>query len=160
VPLDESGTAQQLDIGFEFSPSGPGLGLVMAEEVSSVFATVDGYVPSLRAPDRREAVALIEFSGVLQVVYGYPNEEAFWKDPSALGHGIWEIHGSTWLGRLRDYNERTFGNRSVGGPKTRHLFIGSKDVSAQVLCSGFSLDSFPGARWMEVHAEGVRRLLS
>jgi hypothetical protein len=155
---DISGTAVELDVGFTVSPSGGGLGLVVAEEEHRAWVTLLGYIPSLEASQRAEGAALITFTGVMQAVFGYPNEEAFWKDPRELGHGLFEISGSTWASDLRRYNQLTFGSDLPGAAELRHLFVGSKDSSAQFLCRGFEVERFEDTRWRDVHAESVRRL--
>ena len=158
VSADFTGSAQRLEIGFEVAPSGGALGLVAAEDAHCAYVTLVGYVPSIEDVGGQDAVALITFTGVLQVVFGYPNEEAFWRDPRGLHHGLWEIHGSRWADDVRDYNRSTFGVDMPFYGDHRHLFVGSKDVSAQFLCEGVAVATFPGARWSDVHAESVRRL--
>jgi hypothetical protein len=62
------------------SPSGDGLCLLQEKEVHDVFVLLAGCTPSLDAPDRKQATALVTVVGLIQSVFGYPNEEAFWFD--------------------------------------------------------------------------------
>lgn len=123
-----------------------------------------GYTPSLEAPDRTECAALLTFRGVVQLVYGYPNEEAYWKDPRGdLGAGVSEIVGSPWLESINSYNRASFGADSfwVGQP-LRHFFVGSKDSSAQFLAREVELDLFVDRQLNNAYAkaqgEAMRRL--
>lgn len=107
---DRHGTLVQLEVPFCISPSGGGLAVFAMEEVRVAFVVLLGYAPALHAPDRQEACALVTFAGIRQVVYGYPNEEAYWKDPRGGGDvasGFHEVIGSLWNDNLDDYNRRT-----------------------------------------------------
>ena len=46
-------------------------------------------------------MALITVWGVVQTIFGYPGEEAYWKDPGAQLALICEIVGSNWKDTLR-----------------------------------------------------------
>jgi hypothetical protein len=65
----EGGTFVKLDLGFTPSPSGGGLCLLQAEEVDDVFVLLHGYTPSMAAPDRKEATALVTVMGLSQSVF-------------------------------------------------------------------------------------------
>ena len=89
-----------------------------------------GYTPGLDADPPSECVALFTVHGVVQSVFGYPNEEAYWHDPRGeIGQRVVEIVGSKWPNEIDSYNERTFGSAFPWAQPTRHFF-GSKDVSA------------------------------
>jgi hypothetical protein len=161
----EGGTFIKLDLGFTPSPSGGGLFLLQAEEVGDVFALLNGYEPSLDAPDRLEATALVTVMGVTQSVYGYPNEEAFWNDSRGdVGHGFYEVQESAWHSNLLEYNTRTYGSRNaVWSPPSesdqpRHFFVGSKDVSGQFLARGLRVECFTDTPYKQVRDEALRRM--
>jgi hypothetical protein len=59
---------------------------------------------------------------------------------------------------VRDYNQSNFGVDMPSYGDHRHLLVGSKDVSAQFLCKGVAVQTFPGARWSDVHADSIRRV--
>jgi len=145
----------ELDFGFTPSPSGGGLYLYQKEEAFNSYAVLHGYTPrDLTAPDRQLAIALITISGVVQSIFGYPNEEAFWKDPRGdLGHGFFEVVESPWIDEINGYNVATFGTECISRSAARHFFIGSKDVSAQFLASDLAVEVFTGQTSDWVHGE-------
>jgi hypothetical protein len=160
------GTVVAMDFPFTVSPSGGGLGIFAQEEKHNAYAVLGGYTPSLHAPDREHCVALVTVRGLTQLVYGYPNEEAFWKDPrGGLDHGVAEIVGSSWHESISTYNKASFGTAFDWSAKApRHFFIGSKDSSAQFLALDIELEVFTdeplGTAWDNVTAEALRRLNS
>lgn len=101
----------ELDFGFTPAPSGGGLWLCQQEEAHNSYAVLHGYAPrDLKAPESHKAIALITISGVVQSIFGYPNEEAFWKDPRGdLRHGFFEVANSPWIDEINGYNVATFG---------------------------------------------------
>jgi hypothetical protein len=76
----QSGAFVRLDLGFRPWPSGGGMFMLQQEEAHDGFMLLCGCTPSLDAPDRKEAIALVTIVGLCQSVFGYPNEEAFWSD--------------------------------------------------------------------------------
>jgi hypothetical protein len=161
-----SGTIRQLRFPFTVSPSGGDLAVFGVEERHNAYAVICGYSPSISADDRQECVALITVRGVVQYIVGYPNEEAYWRDPRGdIGHGICEIVGSGWRESIDAYNRASFGtDHGLRPPEvpTRHFFIGSKDSSAQFLAQEIDLDVFTGATlgaaYMDARQEALRRL--
>jgi hypothetical protein len=146
-----SGTPRRLPAGFLPSPSGGGLHAVQEEGVHSCFLVMQGYAPDLDSPDRVECPALVIGIGFTQLVFGYPNEEAYWKDSrGALDHGFYEIDGSGWGRSIDDYNSRSFGRPYFRGSSKRHFFIGSKDASCQLLADDLLVEPFRGRRFEEV----------
>jgi hypothetical protein len=140
---DTNGEVRELDFPFTVSLSGGGLFVLQMEERRNAYAILIGYTPSLEAADRRECVALITVRGVLQSVYGYPNEEAYWHDPRGeIGTRVVEIVGSTWADEIDSYNERTFGTPYPWSRQRRHFFLGSKDASVQFLATDIEIDLF------------------
>jgi hypothetical protein len=146
-----NGTPKRLDLGFTPSPSGGGLHLVQEEDVHDCYLVLQGYAPNLDNADRIECPALVTGIRFTQLVFGYPNEEAYWKDSrGTLDHGFYEIEGSGWGNAIDDYNNLSFGKAYFrGGPK-RHFFVGSKDASCQLLADDLVVDPFPGRRFAEV----------
>jgi hypothetical protein len=123
------------------------------EEGHKCFVVIWGYSPDLEAPDSVGAPALITAIGCVQTVFGYPNEDAFLKDPRGeLDHGCFEIEGSKWMDHVDEYNRRSFGtdySPSPGDPP-HHYFIGSKDGSCQVLAKQLDVEVFPGLSFREI----------
>jgi hypothetical protein len=79
--------------------------LFQQEETHDCFVVIGGYAPSMEAPDRIEGIALVWAEGFVQSVFGYPNEEAYQRDPrGALGPGFFEIVGSQWFANIDSYN--------------------------------------------------------
>lgn len=129
------------------------------EGLGACYLIMIGYSPDLDSPSRKEAAALITGAGCVQTVFGYPNEEAFWKDPRGeLGHGCYEIIGSDWAAKLDDYNRRSFGAPLRSGGDLHHYFIGSKDTSCQVLASELRVEVFPEMSFRAVIQESFRRV--
>jgi hypothetical protein len=149
------GRAVELDFGFTPAPSGGGLCLYQDEDARNSYAVLHGYIPGdLTAPDRQRAIALITISGVVQSIFGYPNEEAFWKDPRGdMGHGFFEVVDSSWIDEINGYNVATFGAECMFRSAARHFFIGSKDVSAQFLARDLAVEVFTGQTTDWVHGE-------
>lgn len=168
--MDHSrGRFVELDFGFTPSPAGGGLFLYQTEEAVNSYAILHGYTPrDLKAPDSQRAIALITISQVVQSIFGYPNEEAFWRDPRGnIGHGFFEVIDSPWSDEINTYNVATFGTKYIPGSAVRHFFIGSKDVSAQFLARDLAVELFTGQTtdWVHgehtsnwVQAEALRRL--
>ena len=129
------------------------------EEIHNCYLVMFGYTPGLEAAHRTETPALITGVGYVQSVFGYPNEEAFWKDPrGSLSHGCYEILGSEWAAHLDDYNRRTFGSPfPVPSRDLHHYFIGSKDVSCQILATDLRVEVHPGETYNAVVEESRRR---
>ncbi len=95
-----------------------------------------------------------------QSVFGYPNEDAFERDRrgDGLGHGFFEIEGSSWLTNLHEYNRETIeSDIPISGDVPRHYFIGSKDGSCQMLCRELLVEPFPGQSVGEVVREVEER---
>lgn len=123
---------------------------VQVEEVHNCYLVMQGYA-SDAASDRVECPALVTGVGFTQLVFGYPNEEASWKDPRrGLDHGFYEIEGSSWSQAIDEYNSRSFGSPYRWSAPKRHYFIGSKDASCQILADDLFVETFQGHRFAEV----------
>jgi hypothetical protein len=146
-----SGVPRRLECDFVPSPSGGGLHAVQEEEVHHCYIVLQGYTPDLHSPDRVECPALVTGVGFTQVVFGYPNEEAYWEDArDGLEHGFFEVEGSGWSAAIDDYNNRSIGTAYFRGRSQRHFFIGSKDASCQLLADDLKVEVFPGHQFIEV----------
>ena len=122
----------------------------MRSSTTASYIVIDGYAPDMASPDRIKTSALITGAACVQSVFGYPNEDAFWKDPRGeLDHGCFEIEGSQRQANIDDYNRRSFGDCYCWRePPLRHYFVGSKDGSCQVLATNLEVELFPGRpRW-------------
>jgi hypothetical protein len=152
-----TGTPQKLDVGFMPSPSGGGLHFWQEEEVRNCYLVVVGYTP-----DHSDLVpALITGVGYVQTVFGYPNEEAFWKDErGGLQNACYEIVGSNWADHVDDYNLRSFGTElDVKGTRAlHHYFVGSKDASCQILATDLHVEVLPEMSFQAVVDESHRRV--
>jgi hypothetical protein len=151
-----SGTPRRLDVDFVPSPSGGGMYLWQQEEVHSCHLVLSGSAPDL---DGVETHALITGVGCVQTVFGYPNEEAFWKDPRGeLGGGCFEIEGSHWEANIEGYNRRSFGAAYFSTGELHHYFVGSKDSSCQILARALQVELFPEMTIRQVVEESWRRV--
>lgn len=166
--MNHAGTVQPLDFPFTPSPSGPFMALHAQEEARDAYVTMLGYSPSIESADRRECIALVTVRHVLQLTFGYPNEDAASGDSRGrLGHGISEIVGSTWEDLIIEHdrvadNGNSFRFRKDDAPPFRHFFVVGKDASAQFLARDIELSVFHGeslrAASDEARAEALRGL--
>jgi hypothetical protein len=159
---DRTGTFVEVDFNFRPYASGGGMRLYQEEEVYDAYVVLHGTTPrDRRHPESENAIALVTVVGLVQSVFGYPNEESFWKDPRGhVGHGFFEVVGSQWADHVDDYNKRTYGKiffSPARGP-VRHFFIGSKDCSAQFLARELHVEVFVTQSSDFVEAEVQRRL--
>jgi hypothetical protein len=165
------GTVRELDVdGWRPSPSGGGMVVVQHEEVHHCLVVVS---VSARRPgyaSLREAVAVAHFSSPAQTVFGYPNEEAYWRDPRGIEHGFYEVLDSPWAANLRRYDRATHARwRSSGDPGAeqpaewpsgalRHFFIGSKDASFQALAADIDVTVDETRPFDEIASEAFARI--
>jgi hypothetical protein len=118
------------------------------EEEHNSYIVMGGYEPSMESPDRIESLALITGAGCVQSIFGYPNEDAWWKDPRRQGHDwCYEIEDSQWASSIQDYNRRSFGadyfRTDSALQSVHHYFIGSKDGSCQILARNLAIEVLP-----------------
>lgn len=161
----DTGEFIELDLGFTPTPTGGGLRLFQQEEVHDGFLLVCGHALSGKSPVGAEATALVTIVGLSQSVFGYPDEEAFWRDGRGeLSQGFYELARSKWLENVHEYNRRTAEGRDanlrlrgkyVGA---RHLFVASRDVSAQFLAQGLRVEVFTDRPPRAVRDEALSRL--
>jgi hypothetical protein len=145
------GVPRRLDFGFVPSPSGGGLHAVQQEEIHNCYLVIQGYAPNLDSSDRVECPALVTAVGFTQLLFGYPNEEAYERDPRGVfEHGFFEIEDSGWVQSIDDYNRRSFGEPYRWSTPKRHFFIGSKDASCQVLANDLTVEVIRDQRFGEV----------
>jgi hypothetical protein len=162
------GTWRELDLGVRGSASGNGMVVLQRDESPSAFVVFVGYASNHDDPQRREVVALVTILGLVQSVFGYPNEEAYWHDPrgSLSTVGIFELLDSSWGKNIRDYNDRTFyaANthmlqwRSEEFAEARHFFIGSKDNSVQFLANDIRAEIFALSKFGAVANSALAKL--
>lgn len=159
---DRTGTFVELDFNFRPHASGGGKRVYQEEEVQDAYVVLYGTTPKDQgSPQSKNAVALATVVGLVQSVFGYPNEESFWHDPRGrIGHGFFELVGSQWADHVDDYNTRTYGKVlfSPARGAVRHFFIGSKDCSAQFLARELRVELFVTQSADFVEAEVQRRL--
>jgi len=138
------------------------MALFQQEEVHECFVVIGGYSPNVESPTRVEAIGLVRAGGFVQTVFGYPNEQAYWKDPRGeFDHGIFEIRDSRWFSNIDDYNARTFGGPWFGAfprPELHHYFIGGKDASCQILAKELELQVITDKAFGSV-CDDVRRIM-
>jgi hypothetical protein len=148
----DRGLPRRLDLGFQPAPSGGVMHFWHREEGRRSYLTIWGY-PSGLTMSENPICALVTGVGCVQSVFGYPNDDAFERDRrgDGLGHGFFEIEGSSWLTNLHEYNRKTIGSDiPIYGDVPRHYFIGSKDGSCQMLCRELLVEPFPGQSVGEV----------
>jgi len=146
----------KMNLGFCPSPSGGALALYQEEEVHSCWLTLRGYGQEA-GETSAEFWALITIRGVVQTVFGYPNEESYLKDDRGLDEvGIFELVGSAWPAKLQTYNDATFGASKRSFGHLHHFFVGSKDVSVQALAQDLELELFEIN--IDIQLEALRRL--
>lgn len=164
---DFLGSARKLDYPFEFSASGPGLSVFLAEEADAYLIVSNGYTSSGNDERGRPAASIVTVQKCVQAIFGYPNEEAYWMDPRSLGHGFYEIEGSAWRSRIELYNEKTFETQFTNpqfktslrlGEEIRHFFVGSKDRSAQFLARDLTVEVFEGWSYRDLRSEVLARM--
>ena len=160
MSADSGGAIETIDVAFMPMASGPGIEVFAFEEHADAYLVASGYRSSRRSANRRECVALVIFTRTRQLIYGYPNEEAFFRDPrGALGHGVHEIRGSDWVERLDRENRASFGHALPYTDGLRHFFFGAKDASAQFLASGVEVEFFDAPTQSQQRAAARARVM-
>lgn len=96
-----------------------------------------------------------------QSVFGYPNDEAYWRDPRGAdgdqrGYGFYEVLSSTWDKRLKAYNRHAFPDRTSSHSSLRHYFIGCHDASGEFLARDLKVEIADGS-YQEAVGEAVSR---
>lgn len=139
-------------------PSGAGGVVIHAEEGLDCHVVLG----VLRLADKARQVALVTLEGCMQSVFGYPNDEAYWRDPRGAGgdppgYGFYEILSTTWPGRLIAYNRHAFPDRTPSHYSTlRHFFIGCHDASGDFLAQDLRIEVTDGS-YQEALAEAMYR---
>ena len=125
------------------------------------FDSVEGTTGSITRPLTRGTCNLNpRTESTRQLIYGYPNEEAFFRDPrGALDHGVHEIRGSDWVERLDRENRASFGHALPYTDGLRHFFFGAKDASAQFLASGVEVEFFDAPTQSQQRAAARARVM-
>jgi hypothetical protein len=77
-----------------------------------------------------------------QSVFGYPNDEAWQRDPRSddggASYGFYEVIDSTWPDRLTAYNRRNFPHFPTDWG--RHFVVTCHDASAQFLAHDLTIE--------------------
>jgi hypothetical protein len=146
------------ELGLMTAPSGAGAVVVHAEEGRDCHVVLG----VLRLADNEHKVAIVTLRGCMQSVFGYPNDEAYWRDPRGAGgdmpgYGFYEVLSSTWPGRLIAYNRHAFPDSTPSHYSTlRHFFIGCHDASGEFLAQDLAMEVTDGS-YQEALSEAVRR---
>jgi hypothetical protein len=86
--------------------------------------------------------AIVTAVACRQSVFGYPNDEAWSRDPRGdadhPSYGFYEIQGSIWPAQLADYNRRNFPESTLEWG--RHFFVACHDASAQFLAEQLTVE--------------------
>ena len=145
----------KLDLGVIPSPAGSGE-LLLADEWSCRLVFVPSVSDGLSAPPR---TAMATFQGCLQVVFGYPNDEAHPGHPlySNWSYGFYEVLGSDWPDRLEAQNRVAFPHSTVPWGK-RHFLMTCHESLVEVLAEDLSVEVFERP-FAEVAADALRRNL-
>jgi len=152
------GVPRRLDVGFVPAPSGGQMYFWQEEEVRTCYLVIAGYAPDLNSPTRVETPALITGTGYVQSVFGYPNEDAAWKDPRGrIDHGCYEIEDSRWEHNIQEYNRLSVGVDYPFPGELHHYFIASKDGSCQLLARSLGVEVFPEMTFRQVIEESLGR---
>lgn len=137
------------------SPSGPGAVLLHDEVGGDCIVVLRAH----QLDDKSTPVALVTFSGCVQSLFGYPNDEAYSNDPRGeLSYGFFEGVNSDWPRRLSEYNKRSF-PEGEGFTGLRHFFVGFHDASAEFLAEDIGVELFHGDGFQEVLQVAMARVI-
>jgi hypothetical protein len=145
----------ELDLGAIPSPAGSGE-LLLADEWSCRLVFVPSGGGGLGAPPR---TAMATFQGCLQVVFGYPNDEAHPGHPlySNWSYGFYEALGSDWRDRLEAQNRVAFPDWTTPWQR-RHFLVVCHESLVEVLAEDVRVEVFE-RRFADVAADALRRNL-
>jgi hypothetical protein len=127
------------------SPAGPGTLVFHGENDPDCLLVMEVFSES----DRSNEVAIVTVKGCQQAIFGYPNDEAYERDPRGRNgdepsYGFFEVLSSTWPQRLADYNRYAVpGTRADACHHLRHFFIGCHDASGEFLGKSLHIE-LPG----------------
>jgi hypothetical protein len=130
------------EYGVRPAPSGADALLLHTEEGRDCLVALCAFRPM----DKAQLTAIVTFERCMQSVFGYPNDEAYWRDPrgpagNQPGYGFFEILDSTWPARLIAYNKHAFPDRTPPHYATlRHYFIGCHDASGEFLAQSMRIE--------------------
>jgi hypothetical protein len=141
------------------TPSGAGAMLIHAEEGMDCHLVMGVFRPA----DRTHGVAIVTLRQCMQSVFGYPNDEAYWRDPRGEdgdrpGYGFYEVLSSTWPDRIIAFNRHAFPDRTPAHYfDLRHFFIGFHDASAEFLAESLIVEITDG-NYLEAVKDVLRRI--
>jgi hypothetical protein len=131
------------DFGVIPSPSGGGTLMLQGENDPDCLLVMEVF----READSSNEIAIVTVKGCQQSVFGYPNDEAYERDPrpvtpeEGLSYGFYEVQSSSWSQRLADYNRHAFPKTTGEGfASLRHFFIGCHDASGEFLADDLSIE--------------------
>jgi hypothetical protein len=141
-------------------PSPAGAGALLLHGEGDRHAQVVMHVWS--QSERRNRRALVTLEECRQSVFGYPNDEAYFRDPRGdsrvPGYGFYEVLDSEWPARLAEFNRHAFPpERDLEWG--RHFFIGCHDGSGQFLAQELSVEVFDDP-YPEIVEVAVSRMLA
>ncbi|TVT22665.1 hypothetical protein LWP59_37045 [Amycolatopsis acidiphila] len=127
------------------SPSGAGTLVLQGEGYPDCLLVMEVFSET----DRSNEIAIVTVKGCQQAIFGYPNDEAYARDPRGRAgdepsYGFFEVLSSTWAQRLAEYNRHAFPSTSVEPWRAlRHFFIGCHDDSGEFLGESLHIE-LPG----------------
>jgi hypothetical protein len=126
------------------------------------YLIMNGYAPDLDSEESEGAIALVAFGGVIQTVFGYPNDEIYEAEAPELESGIYELPESTWARELVNQDEEVFGKSnwfdSTDAGPPQHYFVGSKSESCSVLARKIGVEVFRHGTFRAVATDALSRL--
>lgn len=142
------------------APSGGGALLLHAEEHADCYLVTI----VMREADGTTETAIVTLVGCAQSVFGYPNDEAWSRDPRGVAgdepsYGFHEVLSSTWSARLAAYNRHAFPDTPLERyDGLRHYFIACHDGSGEFLARGLRVE-LPGTDFRAAAHLVMERLL-
>jgi hypothetical protein len=146
-------------LGVVPSPSGGGA-LLLHSEVHG-----DCYLVTMvmREADGGTETAVVTLVGCEQSVFGYPNDEAWARDPRGVAgdepsYGFYEVLSSAWPARLAAYNRHAFPDTALERDGLRHYFVACHDASGEFLAHDLRVE-LPGTDFTTAAHRVMERLL-
>jgi hypothetical protein len=138
------------------APSGAGALLLHTEEGPDCLVVLVVFRPA----DKAKLTAIVTFERCEQSVFGYPNDEAYSRDPRGRAgdepsYGFFEVLDSAWPARLAAYNRHAFPATTPSSyAGLRHYFIGCHDGSGEFLADSMKIELTSGS-----YAQAAREAL-
>jgi hypothetical protein len=148
------------DFGVIPSPSGAGTLVLQGEDEPDCLLVMEVFSES----DRSNQTAIVTVRGCQQAIWGYPNDEAYARDPRGRAgdepsYGFFEVLASAWPQRIAEYNRHAFPSTSLESHlELRHFFIGCHDASGEFLADGLHIE-LPGTDFRTTAQRALDRFL-